>query len=42
MVLVETEIFIPKSLAGITLQFFGECQDSFIFDLHQDLINRGI
>ena len=42
VVSVETAIFIPRPLAGITLQFSGECQASFIFDLHQDLINRGI
>ena len=42
VVSVETAIFIPRSLVRITLQFVGECQDSFVFDLHRDLINRGI
>ena len=39
---VETTIFIPRSLTRTSLQFVGECQGSFVFDLHQLLINRGI
>ena len=39
---VEMAIFIPGSLAGISLQFARECQGPFVFNLHQDLINRGI
>ena len=42
MISVETTIFIPGSLTGISLQFAGECHGSFVFDLHQDLINQGI
>ena len=36
---MEMTIFIPRSLTRISLQFAEECQGSFIFDLHQDLIN---
>ena len=39
---VEARIFIPGSLARITLQFVRECQCSFVFDLYQNLVNRGI
>ena len=39
---VETTIFIPGSLTGISLQFAREFQGSFVFDLYQDLINQGI
>ena len=42
MISVEMTIFVPGFLTGISLQFAGECHGSFIFDLHQDLINRGI
>ena len=42
VIVVESAIFIPGPLARISFQLAGECQGPFVFDLHQDLINRGI
>ena len=42
VIMVESAIFIPGPLARISFQLAGECQGPFVFDLHQDLINRGI
>ena len=41
MVTVEATILIPRSFIGISLQLVGECQGSFVFNLHQDLIDWG-
>ena len=42
VIVVESAIFIPGPLARISFQLAGECQGPFVFDLHQDLIDRGI
>ena len=42
MVTVKTTVFVSGPLARVSLQLARECQGSFILDLHQDLINRGV
>ena len=41
VVTVKTAVLVSEPLIGIPLQLVEECQDSFIFYLHQDLVNRG-
>ena len=41
VVTVKTAVLVSEPLIGIPLQLAEECQDSFIFDLHQDLVDRG-
>ena len=42
VITVEMTIFVFGRLAKVSLQLAKERQGSFIFDLHQDLINWGI
>ena len=39
--MVEVAVLVFGSLIGISFQLAGKCQDSFVFDLHQDLVNWG-
>ena len=41
MVTVEAAVFVSGPLIGIFLQLAEKCQGSFVFDLHQDLIDWG-
>ena len=42
MIMVETVVLVSRPLARVPLQLARECQGSFVLDLHQDLINRGV
>ena len=42
VVAVEMTVFVSGPVARVSLQLAKECQGSFILDLYQDLINRGI
>ena len=41
VVSVKAAVLVSGPLFGISLQFARECQCSFIFDQHQDLVDRG-
>ena len=41
VVTVEAAILVFRPLIGISLQLAGKSQSSFIFDLHQNLVDRG-
>ena len=41
VVTVEAAILVSRPLIGISLQLAEKCQGSFIFDLHQDLVDWG-
>ena len=42
MIVVETTVLVSRPLTRVSLQLAKECRGSFVFDLHQDLINRGV
>ena len=41
VVTMEAAIFVSRPLIGISLQLVRKSQSSFVFDLHQDLVDRG-
>ena len=41
VVTMKVVILVSGPLIGISLQLVGKCQGSFVFYLHQDLVNRG-
>ena len=41
MVTVKATILVSKPLIRISLQLAEKCQSSFVFDLHQDLVDWG-
>ena len=41
VVSVKAAILVPRAPVGISLQLFGVSYGLFVFDLHQNLINRG-
>ena len=41
VVIVEVAILVSGPFIGISLQLAGKFQGSFVFDLHQDLVDRG-
>ena len=42
VVAVETTVLVFGSLVRVSLQLARECQGTFVLDLHQDLVNRGV